>query len=203
MAQQLQVYKNPSIVQNAPTTDLERLQNRLDEIAPTYTMTRSPIAEMYGRAPMWTYGAANAHDVVKSVPQRSALLDPPASAIDASNPLDLSRLGLSSSASRAIDTFMPTGGPGVFPTMAFFGMPGAREERPVSEPPVSEPPVSEPPKGISSLFAPTPRQRPTVGANGRRTITSGELAGANRNFGGGTGAVLPSSMNTSRWTTGY
>lgn len=43
---------------------------------------------------------------------------------------------------------------------------------------------------------------PTVGYNGTTSVTSGELAGANKGFGG-ENAVMPDSMNSKRWLTEY
>lgn len=43
---------------------------------------------------------------------------------------------------------------------------------------------------------------PKVGFNGRTSVTSSELAGVNRGLGG-QNALMPDSMNTSRWLTGY
>ena len=65
---------------------------------------------------------------------------------------------------------------------------------------------------IAQLFAPSPARparpatpapvAPAVGYNGRSTVTSNELAGGNGSIFG-ENAVLPSSMNTERWITGY
>jgi hypothetical protein len=50
------------------------------------------------------------------------------------------------------------------------------------------------------LSSPPPVSQP--GFNGTNTVTSNELAGANQGFGG-VNAVMPDSMNTKRWLTGY
>lgn len=60
-------------------------------------------------------------------------------------------------------------------------------------------PAPAPAPSIPSLFAP-PSNQP--GYNGNTSVYSGELAGANQGFGG-VNALMPDSMNNSRWLTGY
>lgn len=61
--------------------------------------------------------------------------------------------------------------------------------------------------GIADLFGfltggASPAAPAQPGYNGQTSVTSNELAGANQGFGG-QNAVMPDSMNNSRWLTGY
>ncbi len=55
---------------------------------------------------------------------------------------------------------------------------------------------------IGSLFGGDPSVPRVPGYNGKTSVTSNELAGANQGFGGNN-ALMPDSMNNSRWLTSY
>lgn len=76
-----------------------------------------------------------------------------------------------------------------------YGMPGTSIPQPKWQP------------RAVMVAAPQPKvivaaAKPKVGFNGKTSVTGGELAGANKNFGGAN-ALMPDSMNNSRWLTGY
>jgi hypothetical protein len=77
--------------------------------------------------------------------------------------------------------------------LGLLGMLFGGASQPARSTPIQQAPVAPPP-------VPAPASQP--GFNGSNNVYSGELAGANQGFGG-VNALMPDSMNTSRWLTGY
>lgn len=177
MAQRLQVFQDPSIVQNVPTTPLEQLQLALDAKAAKMAASQgtSPLAQAVVSAAAQSPSGLNANDIVVNKPAKSKTSS--AGTVNAATPLDNNYLGLtpspkqkSSPGLNAIDSAAPPlANGGAF--NGGWGSNGVLTYQPSNPGPA---PVGDP-WGPVRVGAVQPARPGMVTANAQRTIAARPL----------------------------